>query len=745
MKVLCSLFVLSSLPLLCAASPSGADPFIGTAGYGHTVPAAAYPFGGVQPGPDTAAQAAGYRHDVPHCCGYQFGDRYLYRFSQTHLSGVGCLSCGDLGLFPYAAEPTNGIYIAEMDKATERAEPGYYAVTLADGPIACEIAALAHSAAYRFRFGAGTPSARLLVDLDHGIGAPVRGKPTDRWYWAFRRIDASALRQVSPTRFTGEIRGMSWTDFHLYFALDFSAPVASRRIVREAGNGRGLVVSLDFGRLPADTLGVRLALSQTSPAAAERNLELEQPRFDLDETRRRAAEAWSAYLGRIRLDPATPQDVRRSFVSALYRTGFQPNDLGDVGEECYSTFSLWDTFRATHPLYTVVAPERVDGFVRSLLRTYRRNGYLPIWGLWGTDNHCMIGHHAVPVVVDAVLKGFRGFDLDLAYEAVTNSLTVEHKAAVTGQWGLLKEDWKVLDTYGYYPYDAMGGTEFMPSVTGESASRTLECAYDDACAERLAVARGDSRTAEFFRRRSFAWTNLYDRATGVIRGRNRKGEWREPFDPYAFGHCVWGDNDFTEGNTYQYTWHVMQHPAEFVALLGGPRAAGERLDAIFRLDPVVKGNCADLAGKLIGQYVHSNEPSHHIGYFYAWTDRPERTAEVVRQVFDTQYSTEADGLSGNDDCGQMAAWYIFSALGFYPFDPCGGDYVIGAPQVPGAEIELPGGRVFRVRVKNWSHENLYVKSVSLNGRPLPGRILRHADLVAGGELAFEMCAAPPAR
>ena len=716
---------------------AAADPFIGTSGSGHVVPAAVYPFGGVQPGPDTAAQPTFYGHDVPHCCGYQFTDHYLYRFSQTHLIGVGCLSCGDIGLLPYVAEPTNGVYMATMDKATERAEPGYYAVSLADSRIACEISARAHSAAYRFRYGRTDCPAKLLLDLDHGIGAPTRGKPTDRWYWSFRRIDESRVRAVSPTRLVGTLRGMSWTDFQVFFAIDFSAPVVTSSVVRTAGNGHGTVVALDFGSLGERPLEAKLALSITSEAAAAANLDAEMPRFDFDGVRRDAAAAWSDYLGRLTLADGTPDAIRKSFEAALYRTALQPNDLGDVGKPFYSTFSLWDTFRATHPLYTLVAPERVDGFVSSLLATYRKNGYLPIWGLWGTDNHCMIGHHAVPVIVDAYLKGFRGFDLDLAYEAVTNSLTVEHTAAVTGQWGLLKEDWKVLDTYGYIPFDAMSGTPYMPSVTGESASRTLEGAYDDACAERFAAARGDTKTADFFRRRSFAWTNLYDRTTGVIRGRNRKGEWREPFDPYAFGWCVWGDNDFTEGNTYQYTWHVMQHPDEFVAILGGPKAAGERLDAIFTLDPVVQGNCADLAGKLLGQYVHANEPSHHIAYFYAWTDRPQRTAEIVRKVFDTQYSPEPDGLSGNDDCGQMAAWYVFSALGFYPFDPCGGDYVLGAPQVPGATLKLPNGRTFRVTVRNFSRENLHVKSAKLNGQPLE-RVITHAQILAGGELVFEM-------
>ena len=422
----------------------------------------------------------------------------------------------------------------------------------------------------------------------------------------------------------------------------------------------------------------------------------------------------------------------------------QPNDLADVdgryrGGDAqvatassgayYTGLSLWDTFRAAHPLYTLAVPERVDGFVDSMLAHYRAMGFLPVIPYFGWESHCMIGNHAVPVIVDAYRKGFRAFDVELAFEAVTNSLTVAH----VDPFGRpkIKEDWALYDRYGYYPFDR---------IKGESVSRTLECGFDDWCAAEFCrlLGRGDEAR---FRARAAFWKNVFDPSLGLMRGKHSNGTWRTPFDPFRLGHDHNTANDFTEGNAFQYTWHVLQDPEGLIAAMGGRASFVERLDALFAQPERTEGMgfVGDVTG-LIGQYAHGNEPSHHVAYFYALAGRPDRTAEVVREVCDRFYGVGPGDLCGNDDCGQMSAWYVFAAMGFYPFNPCSGEYVLGAPQFPEVRLALPGGASFRVVAKNLSRANKYVKSVTLNGRPLAGPRLKHADVVSGGELVFEMTA-----
>ena len=432
-------------------------------------------------------------------------------------------------------------------------------------------------------------------------------------------------------------------------------------------------------------------------------------------------------LGRVAVEGDAAQ--KTSFYTALYHLYIQPNNLADVGATPFhSTFSCWDTFRAAHPLYTILVPEQVDGFVNSMLEQGRRTGFLPVWTLWGKDNQCMIGTHSVPAIVDWFLKT-RGrgaaVDWEAAYAQVKDSLTVKHDHR-------RKERWDLLDKYGYYPFD---------EIKGESVSRTMECAYDDWCAAQFAAALGKTEDAAFFSKRAGNWSNVLDRTIGFVRGRDTKGSWRDPFDPFRLGHGAGTANDFTEGNAFQYTWHVMQDPTGFIAAMGGKEEFVKKLDSLFTQPQKTEGAgfVLDVTG-LIGQYAHGNEPSHHVAYFYPFAGRPDRTAEVVREVFDKFYLPKPDGLCGNDDCGQMSAWYVFSAMGFYPFNPCGGDYVIGAPQVPKVIVALPGDKKFAIVAKNFSKENKYVKSVTLNGKPLNGFILRHADVMAGGELVFEMSA-----
>ena len=712
--------------------------FIGTDGKGNVTLAACVPFGMVQAGPDTSARADGYDCGKQHCSGYQFGDPYVWRFSQTHVSGTGVPSNGDFGLLPLT-DGESGDCLA-MDKATESAAPGRYAVTLANG-VRCEVAATPHSAVYRLTYPKGR-RAQLLVDLDWGLMDPASGATN-----TFQRtVYGTAFKSDSPVDLRGYRHVQCYFSYTMHFAARCSAPICEKTQVREADGRRGEVWRLDFGELPDGVLEFQIALSMTSQSAARRNLEAERCSFDA--AAQAASEAWDDWLARVTPSESTPTETVENLRAAMYHLAIHPNDIGDVGSPRFATFSLWDTFRAAHPLFTILTPEQAVGFARGLLTEGEEMGRLPILSWFGKDTHCMIGHHAVPVLVDAFLKERdgtlppSGIDWNRAWELVKDSLTVEHVSDSTACWGFLKEDWNLYNAYGYLPFDLLRTRTRDGLLRGESVARTYECAYDDACAARMAEALGHEEDAKFFRRRAGFWRNVFDASVGFARGKDSKGRWREPFDPAGIGFGPFEDNDFCEGNSWQYTWHVMQDPEGLVAALGGPAVTGERLDRLFSTKAADGEKSYDVCG-LIGQYAHGNEVSHHIPYLYAYTDRPGRTADVLREIFATQYAPRPDGLCGNDDCGQMSAWYVFSALGFYPVDPCGKGYVLGAPQLPAATIRLPGGKAFAVEVRNFGGGNRYVKSVSLNGRTVSGRTLEHADVMRGGTLTFEMTSVAP--
>ena len=669
------------------------DPFIGTAGTGHTFPSACVPFGLVQAGPDTG------NGDWAHCSGYRYEDKSIYGFSQTHLNGTGALDLGDVRILPFTAEsvPESVPY----DKASERAKPGFYAVTLAGGT-KVEASATERCAIYRISYPKGAKS-RLLVDPRWCI---TRRKPASD---CFRSVDVAPDGR---TGVSGKVVVNNWVERTYAFKMEFSRPFLSEK---------DLV--FDFGASSGEPLMVKVALSALGGVSdAARNLAAEIPGWDLDRVAAAADAKWSKMLSCVAVEGS--DDQKRNFYTSLYHLFIQPNNISDFGQApYYSTFSTWDTYRAAHPLYTILVPEKAAEFVDSMLEQGRRTGHLPIWTLWGRDNQCMIGTHSIPVIVDWFLKenpvnpDKREFWLS-AYAQVKETLTKRHE-------GRHKERWDLLDRHGYYPYDV---------IRSESVSRTLECAYDDWCAAQMAAKLGHEEDAKFFRRRSENWRNVFDPSLGLMRSKDSKGNWRDPFDPSAVG---WGKGfDFTEGNSYQYTWHVMQNPDGLVAAMGGREAFVKRLDSLFERPEVVKGELADVTG-LIGQYVHGNEPSHHVIYFYTLVGERDKAARRVRDVFDRFYLPKPDGLCGNDDCGQMSAWYVFSALGFYPFNPCGGTYVLGAPQIPKATIELAGGKALTVVARNLSAENKYVKTVAFNGRPLD-KTIEHADLMSGGELVFEM-------
>ncbi|MBR2838358.1 MAG: GH92 family glycosyl hydrolase [Kiritimatiellae bacterium] len=710
------------------------DPFIGTAGTGHTYPGPTRPFGMVQPGPDT-----GYG-DWQHCSGYRWEDAKILGFSQTHLNGTGCSDLGDFLLLPFIGAMQEGEPHGVKDRETETAWPGYYSVALTNFGVRAEVTAAKRVAFHRWTFPKGA-TAKVLLDLQYG--AVERSKDVLHTHVVSSSFEfGEGGRSLSG----GNVLS-AWLRREAHFALAFDRRWKSYRILppRDSREKAKRIV-FAFDPPPDGVLEARIAVSAVDAAGARGNLAAEGG-MTFEACRRAAAEEWNSMLARADIGGADCGS-RKVFKTGLYHLFMQPNDLADADGRCrgadgkvaraadghsYSGFSLWDTFRAAHPLYTILAPERVDGFVNSMLAQYRAVGYLPVIPYFGCETFCMIGNHSVPVVVDAYLKGFRGFDARLAFEAVTNSLTVAHR-------GKPKEDWGYYDRLGYYPYDM---------IRGEGVSRTLECAYDDSCAARFAAALGEKDAAEFFAKRSGNWRNVFDAGKSLfVRGRDIRGNWRWPFDPRRIGGGGdWMPYDCTEGNAWQYTWHVLHDPAGLAAAFGGAKSFGERLDLFFADSGRSAGaeDCPDAAGNY-GQYAHGNEPSHHVAYLYGWTDRPWMAGARVREIAGRFYSAAKDGVCGNDDCGQMDAWYVFAAFGFYPVDPCGGEYALGAPLFPRAEVRLPGGKRFSVLACRPSDDSKYASAVFMDGKPVTERVVRHNNIMGGGEILFEMSdKAPSAR
>ena len=640
----------------CSADKSRyADPFIGTDYTGHTAPAASCPLGMVQPGPHTGNYLWKY------CSGYNHADSLILGFTQNRLSGTGVPSLCNVLLMPFSG--VHGPGYASL-KAGEKAAPGYYAVDLPDNAVHVEITCSPRVACYTMDFD--TPERKLFLNLQNiqirdrtatpSLRGAIRG-------WEGSQEGAYTLR--------GHIAASSWVDYDLWYELVFDRPIrqADTLCLDSAYVAPALVLDFGPGQGP---LKAKLALSYRSAAGAAANLE-EVPHWNFARVRREAAKRWEKVFGLIDIEAS--DSVRTAFYTSMYHLYLQPNLLSDRGEAIrYSTFSQWDTFRAADPLRTMLTPEIEADIVNSLLAAAAERGHLPVWDLCGQDNYCMIANHAVPTVVDACLKGLPGVDARQAYAAVKASLTTEHP----------KSEWGLYDRYGYLPFDL---------VPVESVSRTLEQCYDDWCAAQLARSLGEEADYAFFLNRSRNYRNLFDPATGFFRGKDSQGRWREPFEPYRYSHASHQGGDYTEGNAWHYLWHVLQDPEDLMELLGGRERFVSRLDTLFGVSVPLEmtGEASDVTG-LIGQYSHGNEPCHHVIYLYTLAGRQDLAARHIREVFRDCYRNEPGGLCGNDDCGQMSAWYIFSALGFYPVNPVSGVLVPGEPQVRHARIN--GRRIF---------------------------------------------------
>ena len=693
------------------------DVFIGAADNGHTFPGATTPFGMIQTSPVTGA--VGWRY----CSEYMNADSIIWGFTQTHLSGTGCMDLGDVLVMPATGERNRAWdgYRSRFSKANETATPGYYSVVLDEPGVKAELTASPRVALHRYTYNkADSPS--VFIDLQHG--------PTWNEQQYHSQVSLCDVKWEDAQTLTGHVRNSVWVHQDYFFVLKFNRPTTEQINLPMAETEKGQRIVACFDLQPGDELMTKIALSTTSVEGARKNMDTEMPGWDFEATREAAKADWNKYLSRIEVTGT--DDQKTNYYTSFYHALIQPNQISDVdgmyrnakdeivktdGEAFYSTFSLWDTYRAAHPFYTLMVPEKVDGFVTSLVEQGEVQGFLPIWGLWGKETFTMIGNHGVSVIAEAYRKGFRGFDAERAFNIVKRTQTVSHPH---------KSNWENYMKHGYFPTDL---TEV------ESVSSTLESVYDDYAAADMAKRMGKAEDAEYFAKRADFYKNLFDKETQFMRPRNSNGTWKTPFDPSEVAHAESKGGDYTEGNAWQYTWHVQHDVPGLIALFGGEEAFLNKLDSVFTVE--LKTTQADVTG-LIGQYAHGNEPSHHVTYLYTLAGRPERTQELVRQIFDTQYRPEPDGLCGNDDCGQMSAWYMFSAMGFYPVDPVSGNYVFGAPQMPQITLKLANGKTFTIIAEGISEENKYVESVTLNGKPYTNNYITHEDIMNGGTLVFKM-------
>ena len=724
------------------------DPMIGTGGEGHTFPGATAPFGMVQLSPDTDTSCV-IRTCYSHAAGYRYEDPTIQGFSHTHFSGAGHSDLGDFLVMPVSGEtvplepgdptkPGSG-YRSRFDHHSEVAHPGYYAVSLIDQKVRAELTAGTRIGVHRYSFIEGA-DAHLVLDLRTSL------------YNYPGKILWSKVRLHPDGTITGSRETRGWAPARkLYFAMRFSRPLTGHAFVDTEkdvayrgfqGPGRGtdavaertgraIVARLDFGRIDRP-LEVRVALSGVDEAGAIVNLASEPG--DFDATLKATRAAWTKQLGVVAIDAPAP--MRTSLYTALYHSLLAPSVWSDAdgryrgpddqvhlakGFTFHSTYSLWDTFRAEHPLLTIIEPPAYStDIVRSLVASRAESpfGILPVWQFAGRETWTMIGYHAVPVIADAYLKGIRGYDADAALDAMVASAS-------------------------YPPYGGLG--EYMArgyvaiDKEPEAASKTVEYAYDDWTIARMAQSLGRTDIADRFEKRAANWRNSFDPVTGFVRARLSTGGFRTPFDPTAIDY----GSDYTEGNAWQYSWFAPQDLGGLDTALGGDAKMAAKLDAMFDYDnsKLDYSHAEDIAG-LIGQYIHGNEPSHHVAYLYDYAGAPWRTQARLKQIVDSQYKPTPDGLAGNDDLGQMSAWLIFTGLGFYPVTPGSGEYAIGRPFVDRATIALPNGRQFTVVATGLSEANRYVGAVTLNGRSLDRSFVRHTEIEAGGELRFMMQASP---
>jgi predicted alpha-1,2-mannosidase len=720
------------------------DPMIGTGPDGHTFPGATTPFGMVQLSPDT--QIRPFKQSYKWAAGYRYEDTTILGFSHTHFSGAGHSDLGDVLLMPVSGyhvplepgdpEKTQPGYRSRFSHSREVAEPGYYSVFLNDSAVLAELTASERVGVHRYTFAPGTKR-NVLLDLRSSI-YNYPGKVL----WS--RITIHADGTVTGMR---ETRGWA-PGRQLFFAMRFSAPLSEHALYNkeedpppyhgfktpgtspedtQSMQGRALegVFSFAPGSAP---LIVKVAISPVSEENAIANMEAEVPAFDFDGVRATTRQMWRDQLARVEFD-ASPA-IQKSLYTALYHALMAPNTSMDVdgeyrgpdnqvhraeGFHFVSSLSLWDIYRAEQPLMTLLEPaQRTNDLVQSLIASQHESpfGILPVWQYQGQETWCMIGYHAVPIIADAYMKGIRGYDSQAALAAMVASATY-------APYGNLASYMKL----GYVPVDH----------DDEAASKTMEYAFDDWTIARMSRAMGKDTEAALFEKRSGFWRNNFNVSDGFVEPRLEDGTYRKPFDPAKAG----AGSGFTEGNAWQYSWYQPQDEQGLIDLMGGPGKLIARLDEMFdqKVDPATYANVEDISG-MIGQYIHGNEPSHHLAYLYSYAGAPLKTQARLKQIVDSQYKPTPDGLVGNDDLGQMSAWLIFTSLGFYPVAPASNQYVLGRPFVDRAVLHLPNGKVLTINSTNLSDDHGFVKDVLLNGKSLDRTYVTHEELMNGGDLRF---------
>ena len=706
-----ALLMLSAVPAMAAGGCSHGskftdyvNPWIGTGGHGHVFLGANVPFGLVQLGPTEHNQGWDW------CSGYHISDSVLVGFGHTHLSGTGIGDLGDIGFLPVShccATET------KFSHANETVRPGYYAIRLQDPNVFVELTATQRVGFHRYTFGADMNKAMLRIDLKQGIG-------WDNWR-------KSEIKLENPTMVTGFRQSVGWArNQYVYFAAEFSTPVT---IKKQVGDSIMVLTIADVSQ----PVMVKCALSAVSVEDAKANLKAELPGWNFRETVAEADKAWNDELGKITVD-TEDDEVRTIFYTALFHTMTAPSVFSDVTGNYrgadgkvykgdftnYTTFSLWDTYRAAHPLMTLIHPEKQKDMAETFLHIFEQQGKLPVWHLMGNETDCMVGNPGAVALADMVLKGFVD-DKEAAFRAMKTSAMLDERSM-----DLLKQ-------YGYLPYDK--------DSTFQTVAKGLEYALADDCIAKVAKLLGKKNDYKYFYNRSRGYKHYFDPKTKFMRGRGSDGSFHEPFNPFKSVHTA---DDYTEGNAWQYTWLVPHDVHGLASLFGSEQRFIEKLDSLF----IVSGDMGaeaspDISG-LIGSYAHGNEPSHHIIYMYNYMGQPWKAAKLLRQTMKEMYFNDYDGLSGNEDVGQMSAWYVLSSVGLYQVEPAGGKYIIGSPLFDEAQINVGNGRTFTIRARNNSQENIYVQSAKLNGKPYSKTYLMFQDIVRGGTLELEMGSEPSA-
>jgi predicted alpha-1,2-mannosidase len=703
------------------------DPFIGTGFHGHVFMGANVPFGAVQLGPVNMSQGWDW------CSGYHYSDSTLIGFAHTHLSGTGIGDLGDITIMPVVgnvpiakgkADDQQSGYFSLYSHNDEIARPAYYSVLVKRYNIKAELTATERTGFHCYTFPASQES-KMIIDLESGIGwdSPVE----------------TFIQKVNDTTVTGYRFSKGWAnDQRIFFTAIFSKPMkgfsvydSSSLQTKTEATGRRLRGIALFNTNTNEQILLKVGVSPESIENAAENIKIENPGWNFQAVRTDADRKWNAQLSRIRIKSSDASRLR-IFYTAMYHTMIAPSVFNDhngdyrgTDKKVYThasftnltTFSLWDTYRAAHPLFTIMEPDRVNDMVNSMLMIYKQQGKLPIWHLMGNETNTMPGYSSMQVVADAYLKGFRGFDTTLAWKAVQGTSMLDER-------GL-----KYVKDRGYIPADSIV----------ESVALGLEYSLADASVALMAKKMGKTREYEYYKKRGAYYKNYHDPSSGFVRGRINNNTWRTPFSPFESRHRR---DDFAEGNAWQYTWLVPQDVPGLIKMLGGEKRFVQKLDSFF----VVKGDMgkeasSDITG-LIGQYAHGNEPSHHITYLYVYAGQPWKTADKVRFILDSFYTDKPDGLIGNEDVGQMSAWYVLSSLGFYQVHPANGVFVFGSPSIDEATLQLPKGNSFHIVVRNNSASNKYIQRMNLDGKPYSRSYISYEDIMKGGELIIEMGASP---